>query len=1109
MNPAREPQSRRPRSPSPAIGRLETVLQHPQAQSSTTTIRTTRATAGTSLTTPRRDPHLAVPAIDLTRTHLDHPEQSHPNSDQMQNSTSDYAELHILPSTTETVTTTTTTWTTHFAPLRIPKSRLAHNAASSTSRPASASASSSIGPGLDELIDRDLHGLGGSSQLDLKSYPLSQTPWSACGLDSFKLELGDLHARYEHEAAVAHQRDRKGKGKQVATGTFDGARWQEDGDTMLPAREPESRGTTLKHGSPGPPPRKRPRSSSSERRVSPIATDQNAKISLPSPHHSPLSPVPSIPEAESDPNPATPVRDADQLCSLSPTALELPSFDLGQARSISALLSLPDLVDSFDQLSAPLQSYLIFSLLRRSSVPVLQTVANIVVPALRRDFLTDLPPELSLQILGYLEPTTLCRASLVSKSWARLIDGEARLWKKLLDRDGLWIGDGSEEREACEIETGRKENWFLDRWKAGVWDPSQPATGARRTDFDHLPLDDGTEQQRRVSISAASVRPASPSSSREPSPVPEPPRSQDLLPHSVNPYKILYRRRWLTRQNWKYAEPKRTTFSSTTAATNVVTCLQFDEEKIVSASDDEDHLIHVFDTQTGYERAELRGHTGGVWALQYVGNVLVSGSTDRSVRVWDLDSARCTHEFIGHTSTVRCLQIVEPTNVNPDPNGAPIWEPPYPLVVTGSRDWTLRVWKLPLAGRDREYHPAVPMSPTEGGVVEPYDNPYHERQLSGHRHAVRAVAAAGRTVVSGSYDHTVRVWDLLTGKCTHVLEGHSQKVYAVVLDHRRNQCASGSMDGTVKIWSVGTGEQLFSLDGHSSLVGLLGLSHRCLVSAAADWTLRIWNPETGECRHALNAHQGAITCFQHDEYKIVSGSDGTLKMWDTQTGEFVRDLLANLTGVWQVAFNQRYCIAAVQRNGSSEFELLDFGAVDQDEIKPSRIRSPPLVATRPVLDHTPVTHREERPAESATIHAHRSTTFPLGTNMTTTPSAAASRTTHLHQPPPLRGPRQNPTFGSNLATTPERPRQVSVAATLRHVDSNRHLGSIAGSERETDLDGSSSVTLSVPSEQPGPMQVEEQEPLDGVHEDEAMDVGEADLGLTNSVDRQHSSDQQA
>jgi len=133
------------------------------------------------------------------------------------------------------------------------------------------------------------------------------------------------------------------------------------------------------------------------------------------------------------------------------------------------------------------------------------------------------------------------------------------------------------------------------------------------------------------------------------------------------------------------------------------------------------------------------------------------------------------------------------------------------------------------------------------------------------------------------------------------------------------------MDGTVRIWSLVNGTCLHTLTGHTSLVGLLGLSPSYLVSAAADSTLRIWDPSTGELKHTLAAHTGAITCFQHDEFKVLSGSDGNLKMWNVKDGTVVRDLLTGITGVWQVVFEGRWCVSASNRNDSTVLDVWDFG----------------------------------------------------------------------------------------------------------------------------------------------------------------------------------------
>ncbi len=156
-------------------------------------------------------------------------------------------------------------------------------------------------------------------------------------------------------------------------------------------------------------------------------------------------------------------------------------------------------------------------------------------------------------------------------------------------------------------------------------------------------------------------------------------------------------------------------------------------------------------------------------------------------------------------------------------------------------------------------------------------------------------------------------------------------VYSVVLDPARNQACSGSMDGTVRVWNLQTGACQHTLNGHTSLVGLLGLSPSYLVSAAADSTLRIWDPDTGELQHTLAAHTGAITCFQHDEFKVLSGSDGTLKMWNIRDGTVVRDLLTGITGVWQVVFEGRWCVAASNRNDTTVLDVWDFGRDDDDD----------------------------------------------------------------------------------------------------------------------------------------------------------------------------------
>ncbi|RHZ82271.1 hypothetical protein Glove_110g79 [Diversispora epigaea] len=706
---------------------------------------------------------------------------------------------------------------------------------------------------------------------------------------------------------------------------------------------------------------------------------------------------------------------------------------------VPSLWDLNTMLATFDALPSSMKSYMLFQLLRRCPTNTLQYVSNIILPALRKDFLGMLPLELSLHIVKYLDINSMCKAAQVNKRWRSVIDGDSLVWQRRLIMDGFGTDENEEVRAIAENwgffrPIARRKNRQSDGVNESGTSSSEEKTiieidddvnvdNNMKDDTDSMKVSDdniklecsagsssrailyqtghndnnmavdndnsspsqknpsiNTEENNGNTLQQGSFK-LSPTGTDEPaggsssssfakgfSTIQQNQNkgkaraddewarfrteenhqgddrpydgddsdvdamsqgscdrvelSEDRLPltsSATHPYKAIYRRHFLMRQNWVHGRHKHISFPG--HVNNVVTCLQFDSEKIISGSDDQ--CINVYETSTGRLINRLEGHDGGVWALQYVDKTLVSGSTDRTVRVWDLERGICTHVFPGHTSTVRCLQIIMPKNINPNPNEPPVIEPPIPLIVTGSRDSTLKVWNLPNLKTDSQYQPTIPSSPSDNNQYP--ENPYLRHTLVGHTHSVRALAGVGNTLVSGSYDCTVRVWNIWTGECLWRLIGHTQKVYSVVLDAKRKRCMSGSMDGTVKVWSLEDGTIVWTLEGHSSLVGLLDLSHDYLVSAAADSSLRIWNPDDGTCKHVLTTHSGAITCFQHDENKVISGSDGTLRMWDVKTGRQLRDLLTGLSGVWQVRFDERRCVAAVQRNSMTWFEVLDFG----------------------------------------------------------------------------------------------------------------------------------------------------------------------------------------
>lgn len=294
-----------------------------------------------------------------------------------------------------------------------------------------------------------------------------------------------------------------------------------------------------------------------------------------------------------------------------------------------------------------------------------------------------------------------------------------------------------------------------------------------------------------------------------------------------------------------------------------------------------------------------------------------------------------------------CLQINE--NLS---------HPSFPILITGSYDRTVRVWNL------------------ETGT--------QIHCLEGHTSPVRSLQFDEVKLVTGSMDRTIRIWNWRTGTCLRVLEGHTEGVVCVNFD--ADVLASGSVDTTIKIWDFRNGGT-FTLRGHTDWVNCVQLwdsrsgaassphtpgrtqpgasssaianldwtpvEHqsttspdincgKMLFSASDDGTIKLWDLSSRTCVRAFTGHVGQVQtlklsymerllseCEQKalasrddgdrdisptpsqiaDDHLppnrgpvLVSGSlDNTIKTWDINTGKAVKTFFGHIEGVWSVA----------------------------------------------------------------------------------------------------------------------------------------------------------------------------------------------------------------
>ncbi|MFJ4572107.1 NB-ARC domain-containing protein [Streptomyces sp. NPDC088846] len=270
---------------------------------------------------------------------------------------------------------------------------------------------------------------------------------------------------------------------------------------------------------------------------------------------------------------------------------------------------------------------------------------------------------------------------------------------------------------------------------------------------------------------------------------------------------------------------------------------------LATASDDK--TVRIWDRVSGRCTATLTGHTGAVGAVAIApdGTWLATASADKTVRIWDPESVTCTATLTGHTGAVGAVAIA--------PDGT--W------LATASADKTVRIW--------------APESVTCTAI------------LTGHTGAVGAVAIApdGTWLATASTDKTARIWDRVSGRCTATLTGHTGPVGAVAIAPDGTSLATTSTDTTARIWyraTSGRGTEWYAatLTGHASAVGAVAIAPdgTSLATTSTDATVRIWDRVSRRCTATLTGHTGAVgaVAIAPDGTWLATAANRTVGIWD-------------------------------------------------------------------------------------------------------------------------------------------------------------------------------------------------------------------------------------
>ena len=293
----------------------------------------------------------------------------------------------------------------------------------------------------------------------------------------------------------------------------------------------------------------------------------------------------------------------------------------------------------------------------------------------------------------------------------------------------------------------------------------------------------------------------------------------------------------------------------------------------------DNHALSLWDVNTATLQHSLIGHTDSVQSVAYSpvdNNLIASGSNDGTLRLWNADTGTERNTLISMVGDVKSVAF------SPDGNTVAC-AITYGEYTSRFRDSNIHLFDVatgdplqtitahvatPTPGNQPEFHPTLHVDPVYK-ITFSHD---------------------GKTLVSHSWDRTIRFWDVQTGNHVRVLKrGLGQiQISNVVYNADGKILASGTDYGEeiIEIWDVTTGIPKLTLTTYADEISsvVLNPNGTTFVSVSEDGNIHLWDIQTGRLLSTYKGHKGRVfeVAFLPDGSTLATGGDdGTILLWDT------------------------------------------------------------------------------------------------------------------------------------------------------------------------------------------------------------------------------------